>query len=298
MAQVAIGGAVAFALTSPFLLLDPATAWRDIVGNRQIVMDRVTQSAGLFGSFGYYLRSLGSESVGVVGAGLSIVGVWVVLEAGWQRSVLTLAFPLLFLAFIANTFPASRYLNAALPFVAIAAGAGASRLASARAVGPAVSSAVVVLALALAATTTVRANQFFLQTDTRSIALAWVESHLPNTASVLVQPYSVPLRVSRAGLVEALTAHLGDPARASTKFQRWLALSPYPTPSYRTLFLGTGGLDVDKIYLDPAAFNEGLQPARAAGVTHIILKRYNVEDAAMTPLARALERDGPRPAGF
>ena len=38
------------------------------------------------------------------------------------------------------------------------------------------------------------------------------------------QPLSVPLRMSHAGLVEALTDHLGSPSRASVKFQRQLQL--------------------------------------------------------------------------
>ena len=56
---------------------------------------------------------------------------------------------------------------------------------------------------------------------------------------------------SREGLVEALEANLGDARAASTKFQIQLGLDPYPSPSYRVLYLGRGGLDADKLYIDP-----------------------------------------------
>src|SRR5690606_10320312 len=93
---------------------------------------------------------------------------------------------------------------------------------------------------------------FFGQTDTRTLAQSWIETSVTPGATMLVQPYSVPLRQSREGLREALVTHLGSTARASVRFQRQLALDPYPAPAYRTLFLGRGGLDVDKIYVDPA----------------------------------------------
>jgi hypothetical protein len=116
---------------------------------------------------------------------------------------------------------------------------------------------------------------------------------------MLVQPYSVPLRPSRAGLVEALTATLGSVDRASVKFQRQLALSPYPTPAYRTIYLGEGGEDKDKIYVPASAFDgRSLDALRARSVTHVVLKQYNVPDPSMLGLIEALRRDGQLVARF
>jgi hypothetical protein len=127
-----------------------------------------------------------------------------------------------------------------------------------------------------------------------------MEREIPSGASVLIQPYSVPIRQSRASLVEALTATLGDPSRASVRFRRQLAIDPAPAPAYRTIYLGTGGLDVDKIYVAPSAFDDrtGLAPLRQAAVTYVVLKRYNVEDPSLVSFARALEREGHRLTTF
>ena len=75
---------------------------------------------------------------------------------------------------------------------------------------------------------------------------------IPAGASILVQPYSVPLTPSRESLIEALTQNLGGADAASTKFQIQLGLDPYPAPAYRLIWLGRGGLDAEKIYVDPA----------------------------------------------
>jgi hypothetical protein len=107
--------------------------------------------------------------------------------------------------------------------------------------------------------------------------------------------------MSHAGLVEALTAHLGSPTRASIKFQRQLALQPYPAPAYRTLYLGTGGLDVDRLYIDPAEFTpeSGSTPLRGRSVEYIVLKRYNAEpDPTLSALDVMLSREGRRLAVF
>jgi hypothetical protein len=136
-------------------------------------------------------------------------------------------------------------------------------------------------------------------TDTRSEAREWFEQRVPAGASVLVQPYSVQLRPSRAALSEALTQHLGSPERATVRFQRELALDPYPAPAYRVLYLGTGGLDVDKIYLAPSAFDAGdLGLLRAAGITYVVLKQYNEPDPSTVGLRAALRRTGHLEAQF
>jgi hypothetical protein len=194
---------------------------------------------------------------------------------------------------------ATRYLNPVLPFVAIAAGIGVSSLGDAirgsRGRGIAVA-AVAVLAAWPALTASIHTGTFFRQTDTRSLALDFMRAHVPGGTTVLVQPYSVPLAQSRDGLSEALAAHLGDPARASRKFQMQLALPEWPRPAYRVLYLGRGGLDVDKVYIDYAELGgtAGLSALRQFRVQYVILKRYNDESAVMAPLVAALGREGRR----
>ena len=97
-----------------------------------------------------------------------------------------------------------------------------------------------------------RSDRFFRQDDTRTLAERFIEAHVPPGATILTQPYSAVLTPSREGLTEALTRNLGSAEAASTKFQLQLALDPYPSPAYRLIYLGRGGLDAEKIYVDPA----------------------------------------------
>jgi hypothetical protein len=286
----------AFFLGSPFLLVEPLTAVRDIQANRQIVIDRAVDDASRwFPSAADYARMLATEAVGWPVALLAVIGIIAVARARPRIAWLLLSFPLFFLLFLSNTVAATRYLNPMLPVVAVLAGIGVSSLWR-RGFSP----AVLVLAAALAAwpaySASVRTGSFFRQQDTRSLALDFMRAHVPEGATVLVQPYSVPLAPSREGLVEALTAHLGSPSRASRKFQLQLALPEWPHPAYRVLYLGRGGLDVDKIYIDYAELggSAGLTALRRWHVQYVILKRYNDESAVMAPLVDALGREGRR----
>ena len=108
------------------------------------------------------------------------------------------------------------------------------------------------------------------------------------------------LTPSREGLVEALTANLGGVEAASIKFQLQLSVDPYPSPAYRLIYLGRGGLDAEKIYVDPAALSgaDGLAALRRLGVTYVVVKRYNKPDPETQPLLAVLAREGRRLAVF
>ncbi len=300
LAIAAAAAIVAFFAASPFLLAEPATAVRDVIANRQIVVDRATEEAGAFGSLGFYASWLAGEAMGGVAFALAVAGAVLAARSSPRRAMLLLAFPVLFLLFIGNTVPASRYLNPVLPFAAVLAGATIAGLARWRRAGPILAAALLAIAAGQAAWASVRVDRFIATTDTRTLAQDWIEAHVPAGASVLIQPYSVPLRMSREALAEALTANLGAPERATVRFRRQLALDPYPAPAYRTIYLGDGGADVDKIYVSPRAFTaaNGLEPLEALAVTWVVMKRYNEPDPAMTALNAALERDGRLVASF
>ena len=287
-----VAAGVAFVATSPFLLVEWQTALRDITANRQIVIDRATGSGGLLASLGYYATWLASDGVGLVTTVLALIGLVALTRTGFVPIVSLVVFPVAFLLFIANTVPASRYLNPVLPFAAVLAGLAVDRLARSPGGFLRLLAGMLIAAATVQATTaSLRVVSFFGQTDTRTLAREWIEREVPAEASVLVQPYSVPLQQSRAALDEALTHHLGSPEKASVKFQRQRALTPYPAPAYRLIYLGSGGLDVDRIYLEPQAFDRaaGLEPLRSAAVTYVVLKRYNEPDPSMASLSRALE---------
>lgn len=252
--ELAVAGAcsaVVFFALSPFLALEPLTAWRDITANRAIVVDRAVAS-GAFAPAVRYLAILTREAMSPPVVLLAAVGVLWMLASAPSRAVLLLAFPVPFFAFISNTVPASRYLNPVLPFVAVFA-AWAIAQAAARLRVRAWMFWTIVAACALpGAIASVRTDLFIRQADTRTLALDYIERTIPAGATILVQPYSTALTPSREGLIEALTRHLGSPDAASAKFQLQLGLNPYPSPAYRVIYLGRGGLDVDKIYVNPA----------------------------------------------
>jgi hypothetical protein len=232
---------------------------------------------------------------------LALLGVVWMAAAAPARALLLLAFPVPFLLFIANTAPASRYLNPVLPFLTIFAAWGLGRLTATLARNHAlVYWAAVGLAATPAVLSSVESDRFFRQDDTRTLAERFIESTLPSGATILTQPYSAVLTPSRESLIEALAHNLGSAEAASTKFQLQLGLSPYPLPAYRLIYLGRGGLDADKIYVDPAALGaaDGLEPLRRLGVQYVLIKRYNRPDPETLPFLTVLAREGRRIAEF
>jgi hypothetical protein len=302
--QLAYGGGASllvFLALSPFLLVEPMTAWRDITANRQIVVDRAI-SSGAFAPAARYAEMLWSDAAGRPIALLAAAGGIGMLVSSPARALLLLAFPVPFLLFISNTAPATRYLNPVLPFVVLFAAWSISAVISRLGLAhrPVVFWLAVGLAAAPALRSSVASDVFMRQDDTRTLASRYIEATLPAGATILVQPYSSPLTPSHAGLVEALTRNLGSVQAASIKFQLQLSLSPYPQPAYRLIYLGRGGLDPEKIYVDPAdlAGPGGLEPLRRLGVTYVVVKRYNRPDPETVPLLTMLAREGRRLAEF
>jgi hypothetical protein len=211
-------------------------------------------------------------------------------------------FPLAFLLFIAHTVPASRYLNAPLPVVVILAGYGVSRLARQITATHWRVGAVVLAALAavLPATESHRVGSFFREPDTRTLAQRFIEREVPAGSTVLVQAFTVQLRQSRASLLEALQVSLGDVGRASTKSALRLMVDPPPAPAYRTLFLGDGGLDADKIYVRYGELGgeRRLATLRGQRVEYIVVRRDPEPPPRARPLLEALPREAEPVATF
>jgi hypothetical protein len=327
LAWAGAGSVAAFLATTPFLLIDFKIAIRDMVAVRQIDMDRAVAGAGAFTSLGAYLRMLATDAIGWpvwLGAG---VGFIVALVADWRRGVVLLCFPLVFFAFLANTVPMSRYVNPMLPSLAVAAafalktasdlvfGRGAELRAPKRLVAlagwhatifPAGNAGFTVL-IALAAIPgivgSLRADRFYLQADTRTLAREFIERSAPSGSTVLVQPHGVQLRTSRDALVEALRAHLGSESLAPVKFQKQIDAARGVSPSYRILYLGTtrdGGTDPDKFYVAPDSFGgpADQRPLGGLRVAYVAVNQYNVQHSVFGSLQTALRREGRLVATF
>ena len=299
LALGAAASAVMFFALSPFILLEPLTAWRDVIGNREIVVDRAV-AAGAFAPAVRYMEMLWADSVGQPVVVLAMIGALWMAVTSPARAVLLLAFPVPFLLFIANTAPASRYLNPVLPFVALFAGWTISELAARLRVRTVVFWIAVAAVASPALFASIRAGRFFRQDDTRTLAQRHIEDQIRPGATVAIQPHSVMLTPTRESLSEAATRHLGSLELASTRLKLQLSLDPYPAPAYRLIYLGSGGLDTDKIYVEYEKLGgpAGLTHLRSLGVAFVVVKRYNNPDPATLPFFDALARSGRRIAVF
>jgi hypothetical protein len=296
----AVATIAGFIIGTPFFFAEPQTALRDLVAVREIDIDRAVESTGAFTSFARYADILFRDAVGWPVCVLAAIGfVWAAV-ADATRGLVLGTFTAAFLVFVSNTVPMSRYLNVIIPSMALAAAYAIMRIS--RAAGPradAAAAALTMLSMTPGLITSVKTDEFFRQSDTRTLAREYIETHVPSGASILVQPYSAPVRRTRDALVEALRSNLGSEQKASIKFQLMLA-APVAAPAYRLIYLGEGGEDPDKIYLSAKAFDSAasLAPLRNLGVEYVILKTGNVPNPAFAALQSALEREGRRMTTF
>jgi hypothetical protein len=206
-----MAGAVAFAafaVTSPYVLLDWRSAIRDYGAQAGLSSAAGCQNCGL--NFGPYLTSTLGWSIGWAAYLLALVGLGsLALRRGERlyRGILLASFPImLFLLVGSERQPWPRWLVPIAPFACIAAGgvlwAAVRRAAtwlSERRGGAAVpapapaalfaAAGVLTLAMALQpAIETGRFDRSLTTTDPRTQAVAWFESTVPDGTTVAVQP--------------------------------------------------------------------------------------------------------------
>jgi uncharacterized membrane protein len=287
-----VAGLVFFAL-SPFVVLEPITAWRDIRANQQIVVDRAAGTLGYAQTAAHYALLLWRDTVTWPLMVLAIAGLVILAVSRPRLALLLLAFPVPFFLFIAGTFPATRYLIPLVPFLVTFASIPVATIVRRQ---PAAAIALACLAAALPLRDSLRAILFIRQADTRTLAQAFVERVVPEGRTILTQAYSAPLTPTAASLEEAVKRS-GQPMPTKTKLE--IARRPYPSPAYRLILLGQGR-DVDKLYMpyDQLDGGDPLAAARAERVAFVVLKRYNTEDPRVVPFITALARSGRRIAEF
>jgi dolichyl-phosphate-mannose-protein mannosyltransferase len=206
---VAAGGLcalLAFALTSPYVLLD----WRSAIHDYQ-VQGSLSGAAGCTNcslNFVPYLTQTLGWSVGWFAYLLALVGLaslaWTRGEAR-RRGILLASFPvMLFFLVGSERQPWARWLVPIAPFACLAAGAvlwaAIRRAASARPFSRylptgvpawalmAITAALTVVAAAQPALASARFDRSLLMDDPRAQAAAWFESRVPDGTTVAVQP--------------------------------------------------------------------------------------------------------------
>lgn len=197
---------VAFAVTSPYVLLDWRTAIHDYGAQSALSSAAGCQNCGL--NFVPYLTQTLGWSIGWVPYLLALVGLaslaWTRGES-LRRGILFASLPiLLFLLVGSQRQPWPRWIVPIAPFACIAAGgvlwAGVRRAASSAAsrtfgasgipqpVVFAAAGLLTVLAGAQPAVESARFDRSLLTTDPRTQTVAWFESSVPDGTTVAVQP--------------------------------------------------------------------------------------------------------------
>jgi hypothetical protein len=130
-------------------------------------------------------------------------------------------------------------------------------------------------------------DRLLTQPDTRTLAREWIERYIPPGTALAVDS-SVALTPTRESLADALVRNAGSLERAGRGARARLALEPYPVPAYRLYHLGAGGLDQDKVFLDPAAVAgpQGRALLRGHGVEYVVLDFLETPES--TPLRRRI----------
>ncbi|MEI6667374.1 MAG: glycosyltransferase family 39 protein [Acidobacteriota bacterium] len=267
--------AIAFAVCSPYVLLDPTTALRDIQANRAIIVDRAQHVFGLFGSALPQLEILATQGTGIAWLVAAVVGGAVLARQSAAAMLWLASFPVVFVVLISNTWPFGRTANPLYPFLAVMAAVGivwVGRMFGRRSTFAIIGLASIAVVQPLA--TSVLFDYLMAQTDTRTLASQWIEAHLPAGASVAVEPYSVQLETTREQLSAAMQAAGARRDRGGRRSHALLARTPYPSPAYRLFYVGDGGMDDDKIYLRPLAFSRAITewPMEEPCIDYVALK--------------------------
>lgn len=274
--------AAAFVILSPYVLLDVSIALRDIAGNRAVVVDRAQAVYGAWGAGIEHLRLLNSQGAGTAWLAVAAIGFVTLARRSIAKTVWLLSFPLPFFLLIANTWPFGRSENPLYPFLAVAGGIGIDRLTNITRFRSIAAGAIVSVCVLQPLSSALIFDRLLTVQDTRGMALEWIERHVPDGTGVAIEPYSVPLVPSRDRLMEALIRNRGALDRAGYRSRTALARTPYRAPAYRLYYLGRGGMDEDKIYVDPVDLTRlgGLDALRADGLRVVVLKRFTATESS------------------
>jgi 4-amino-4-deoxy-L-arabinose transferase-like glycosyltransferase len=227
----------AFVVTTPFFVIDLHVALYQLKIQR-LAANTPKLGQPAVGGIPFYLRSLtwGFGWGGLIAAGVGFVLQW---RRDRVRALMLVAFPLALLLYFvtdADRFFA-RWLMPGYPALAMLAGVGIAGVARAVPVRPALQAAVlallVVAAIAMPVAADVRNARVLGREDTRQIARAWMNAHLPPAERVVIEP-AVPSGFFGARYTEGFGPRAkasGTDAGSATRFI--LALAPRRIDEYR-----------------------------------------------------------------
>jgi hypothetical protein len=204
---------------------------------------------------------------------LSIAGVAAALVAGTRTVRLVAIFPVLYFAFLllpGNMFFA-RYVLPALPFLVLAAAALFSALVSKVPSGAWQRTAWVALGAAVLAqpvVASVRFDRLMTRSDTRTLAKAWIEEHIPEGATIMLEFYWFSPQISSTD----------QPAPMSTR-------------TYQVMARGAYGLSDLSNGFGPSQGTPSVFDYSAMGIDFIVSNSYSRGSSLLDPAEDKAKRD-------
>lgn len=197
--KIAVFSAVTLAalvIISPYLVLDYATALKDVQGESQTNHVGANGGAPLWNAL-WYVRVPLASAFGYVGLALAAGGIGL---AARRRPVAAILFPVMLALFTITIFQHLiwvRWILPLVPLLSVLAGFAAVRLV--RALSTRFTAPVPALGAALAAIVLVplamgvRANATERNHDTRQIATRWAERHIPPGSTIIIEHFGFDL---------------------------------------------------------------------------------------------------------
>jgi dolichyl-phosphate-mannose-protein mannosyltransferase/tetratricopeptide repeat protein len=221
--QSLFAAVVAFAIASPYVLIDARTAWTDIsFERRHMVFGHLGREGGR--AWGFYLLHVLPQGLSIPVAILAVLGIVLLLRDRRRRgeAMAGLAFSLIFLGVLGSwKMAAPRYVLPLVPLAAVWAAVGMYGLVIAVPTrDPRTSRALLtflsVLLVAIPAVLAVRAVNARGAADSRTAASDWILQHVPAGASLLVERYGPEPDPNRYSVVylpfHGVTPHVYDAA--------------------------------------------------------------------------------------
>ncbi len=180
---------VCFAILNPFALLHPGEARSQISGQSgQASTGKLGQESEL--GWWYYVKSL-TWGFGWLPLAAAIGGGIVMLRRDWRIALLLVAFPIVLWLYMGNQGRHfGRWLMPIYPALCVLAGIAVVALVDRLRWRPAPLLAVATLALCVQGLVqSIHIDTVLGKRDTRTLARAWMEEHIPDGAGVVVEPF-------------------------------------------------------------------------------------------------------------
>lgn len=285
LAVAAAAAAAVFFATNPFILVD----WRTFV--RDFRFQQAHLAEGPLGlatgpAWHEYLGLLTSVQIkdtmttlfDPMGA-LLAAGTLATLALDRRReTVILLAAPIAYLAYISSwRMAATRYLDFALPMLAVAAGAWIARLPRAGRAG-------VALLLLFSARSVVFGDVIRSMPDTRTEARIWFERNIPPKTTIAIETYGPHLAPSvetidnwERTVASGVYRHPTQSVARVVQFYEWMKESVRPV-SYRLVMLNEGLLDADaEAHNRASQTNYDFERLKEFGVRYVVVNSFQYE---------------------